>query len=262
MSAEQAGPGFGAGMLAILRSAGFLLGKPRAWPFAAVPAALLVGLATVLVALSVHFIQPAVAGWFPASSQWYWRMGRGFVSWLVTILAGVLGFFVALAATPPLSGPALEHLVELEERELNVSKRQPIGFMAEIWCGLKAQAAAAIFCGPLLALLWVVDVVFPPASVVTVPLKVLVSSLALAWNLFDYPLTLRGVRLSERLALVVRHPGATLGFGAGCTLLFLAPCFGVLLLPVGVVAATNLVWQVLQADPSLAPSVPRKPASS
>lgn len=258
MTGEPARPGFGSGLLAVPRGAGFLVRSPRAWPFAAVPTLILVGLGTLLVALSVHFVQPAIAGLLPASSHWYWQMGRGFVSWLVTILAGVLGLLVAVAVTPPLSGPALERLVELEERALGVSRRQRIGFMAEIWCGLRAQAAAAMFCGPILVLLWLVELLFPPASVVTVPLKMLVAALALAWNLFDYPLTLRGVRLSHRLALVVRHPGATLGFGAGCTLLFLAPCFGVLLLPVGVVAATNLVWQILEADPSLAPDVPRR----
>jgi CysZ protein len=258
MSGEQTRPGFGSGIVALVHSAGFLARRPRAWPYALVPAAILVALASLLVALSVHFVQPAIADLMPAPSHWYWQMGRGFISWLVTILAGVLGLLLALAVTPPLSGPALEHLVELEERELAVSQRQPIGFLAEIWCGLKAQAAAAMFAGPLLVVLWIVDLLFPPASVVTVPLKLLITSLALAWNLFDYPLTLRGVPLRGRLALVVRNPGATLGFGAGCTILFLAPCFGVLMLPVGVVGATRLVWQLLEADPGLVPSLPRR----
>ncbi len=251
-------PGFGAGLAAVYRGAGSLLGSPRAWPFAAVPAVILVVLATLLVALSIHFVQPAIAGLMPSSASWYARLGRGFVSWLVTVLAGLLGLFVALVLTPPLSGPALEHLVELEERKLQVSRRRPIGFLAEIWCGLKAQAAAALFGAPLLVVLWVVELAFPPASVVTVPLKLLVTSLALAWNLFDYPLTLRGVRLRQRLVLVNKNPGATLGFGIGSTILFLAPCFGVLLLPVGVVGATRLVWQLLETDPTLAPELPRR----
>lgn len=257
MSEPTSRPGFGTGLVELFKAAGFVVRTPRAWPSALVPAAVLVALGTALVALSIHFIQPAIAGLMPASSRWYWELGRGVLSWLVTVLAGVLGLLVALAATPPLSGPALEHLVELEERELGVRPREPIGFLAEIWCGLKAQAAAALFGGPLLVLLWIVDLVFPPASVVTVPLKLLVSSLALAWNLFDYPLTLRGVRLRARLTLVRRNPAATLGFGAGCTVLFLAPCFGVLLLPVGVVAATRLVWHILEADPTLVPELPR-----
>jgi len=258
MSGEQTRPGFGSGIGATVRGAGFLARSPRAWPYALIPAAILVALGTLLVVLSVHFVQPAIADLMPASSHWYWQMGRGFISWLVTILAGVLGLLLALAATPPLSAPALEHLVELEERELGVSQRQSIGFLAEIWCGLKAQAAAAMFAGPLLVVLWIVDLLFPPASVVTVPLKVLVTSLALAWNLFDYPLTLRGVPLRARLALVVKNPAATLGFGAGCTVLFLAPCFGVLMLPVGVVGATRLVWQLLEADPTLLPTLTRR----
>lgn len=256
-------PGFGAGFVAIVRGGRFLVGNPRAWPFALVPAAILIALSTLLVGLSIHFLQPAIAHLMPAASSWYGRMGRGIVSWLVAILAGALGLLLAVIATPPLSGPALERLVDLEERELGATKRQPIGFPAEIWCGLKAQAAAAIFATPLLVLLWVVDLLFPPASIVTVPLKLLVTSLGLAWNLFDYPLTLRGVSLRERLRLVAKNPAATLGFGTGCTLLFLVPCFGVLLLPVGVVAATRLVWQLVDSDPSLvslpAPAHPPTP---
>jgi uncharacterized protein involved in cysteine biosynthesis len=43
-----------------------------------------------------------------------------------------------------------------------------------------------------------------------------------------------------------RHFSAVLGFGAAFTLVFWVPCFGTLMLPVGVAAATALYWAALR----------------
>ena len=196
-------PGFTTGVATLFRSAGFLLNTPRSWPLALVPALVLLALAALFVALAIYSrparrsqagcpTRPAGTGVWAGG----WCRGLGRFS------PACWAALIALAATPPLSAPALERLVELEEQKLGVSPRQPIGFLAEMWCGLRAQAAAACFAVPLLTLLWIVDLAFPPASVVTVPLKMLVASLSLAWNLFDYPLTLRGVRMRDRFSLI------------------------------------------------------------
>ena len=114
----------------------------------------------------------------------------------------------------------------------------------------------ALLAGPLLAVLWVVDLILPLVAVVTLPLECVVVSAALAWNLFDYPLTLRGMRMRDRLALLNQHWRPTLGFGLTFSVLFWIPCFGVVLLPVGVVAATDLVWAILRSDPRAAATLP------
>jgi CysZ protein len=103
-----------------------------------------------------------------------------------------------------------------------------------------------------LLLLWIADLLFPPAIVVTLPLKLLVAAFSLSWNLLDYPLTLRGVRMRDRLRLFRAHKRTTLSFGVGFAVLFWLPCFQVVMLPVGVVAATRLVWQLLDYSPELA----------
>jgi CysZ protein len=126
---------------------------------------------------------------------------------------------------------------------------------------MRAQAFAACFAVPLLTVLWVVELFVAPAVFVTVPLKLIVTAFSLAWNLFDYPLTLRGIRMRERLRLVLAYKGAALGFGLGFALLFWFPCFGVLMLPVGVAGATRLVWQIMRADPNVLPSIERQGAS-
>jgi CysZ protein len=147
--------------------------------------------------------------------------------------------------------------VVAQERALGVPERAPLGLLSEIACGVRAQACAALFALPLLTLLWVLDLVLPAAAIVTVPGKFLVAAFALAWNLFDYPLTLRGVRMRDRVRIVRRYKSFSLGFGAAFALLFLLPCCAVLLLPVGVVAATRSVWTLLLHDPDLLPKISR-----
>jgi CysZ protein len=241
-------------MVSVFRGLGFLLSRPSTWPWALVPAVVLVSLGTLLVWASLGWLRPALRSF----------VGSGFggevVSWTITLIAALLGLMIAVLITPPLSGPALERIVAIQERELGVPARGELGLLSEIWCGLRAQLFAAIFALPSLFLLWLLEISFPPAAIVTAPLAMIVVSLSVAWNLFDYPLTLRGVRMRDRFALVMTHKRACLGFGAAFAALFWVPCFGVVLLPVGVAAATRLLWQLLDADPSLLPSLARSTA--
>jgi CysZ protein len=226
---------------------------PRAWPWAWVPTLVLLLLLGLLVHACVAWLQPAIRGWLPEAESGIGRVGASALSWLATALAALLGALLALAATPPLCAPALERIVGLAEDEAGVARRQPIGWLREMWCGLRAQLASAVVAAPLVSIFWVVELLFPPAAVVTLPLKLLVVSLALAWNLFDYPLTLRGVRIRERVRLLGRSWRIVLGLGAVFAVLFWLPCFNVALLPLGVAGATRVLWRVIAADPDALP---------
>jgi CysZ protein len=256
VSAPSLPPGFWAGAASVFRGVAFLFRTPAAWLPAMVPATVLLAFTAVFVWLSVSQVEPLVASWLPSPREWYAKLGVEFLSWLAAALAALLGFVLALAVTPPLSSPALEKVVALRERDLGVPERPPLGFWQEVWCGLKAQVSVALLAGPVLVLLWLLDLLFPIAAVVTVPIKCVVVSAALAWNLFDYPLTLRGVRMRGRLALINAHWRPTLGFGLAFSVLFWIPCSSVLLLPVGVVAATEVVWGILRSDPRCAARLP------
>jgi len=251
-------PGFAEGFAALFRAVADIARAPRSWPYALVPALILSGLSVAFAALALYWVGPLVKGWFSDPETWYAEASR----WLAALLSAALGVLVALALTPPLSAPALERIVALIERQLGVAPRTPLGFFSEMVCGLRAQFWAFLVAGPILAALWLVDLFVAPAAVVTMPLKAVVASLALAWNLFDYPLTLRGVSVRARLALLVRNKRAVAGFGAAFAILFWVPCFGVLLLPVGVAAATRLLWRILRARPELLPDLPRSSLSS
>ena len=70
-------------------------------------------------------------------------------------------------------------------------------------------------------------------------------ALTVAWNLLDYPLSLQGFPARARLRLIRRHAGAAFGFGLCFAGLSLVPLAAVVLLPVGVVAATQLAHGML-----------------
>lgn len=262
VSPDRKSAGFVAGVGSLFSATRFVVGTPATWPFALVPGLVLAVLGAGFVWLSVAWVRPAVAGSMPDATSWYGQLGIQLVAWSSAVVSGVLGLLVAIVLTPPLSGPALERLVTLQESGLGVPARRHVSWLAEIWCGARAQLAAALVAWPLLGLLGIIGFAVPPAAAITTPLAYLVGALSLAWNLFDYPLTLRGVRLRDRLALARRHPGATIGFGGAFATLFVVPCLNILLLPIAVVAATRLVWRLLDEDPALAPALERAPLSS
>jgi uncharacterized protein involved in cysteine biosynthesis len=59
---------------------------------------------------------------------------------------------------------------------------------------------------------------------------------------------LRGIGARQRFQLMKRHLGLVLGFGTAFALVFWLPCCSVVMLPVGVVAATQLLWQIERAS--------------
>jgi uncharacterized protein involved in cysteine biosynthesis len=127
--------------------------------------------------------------------------------------------------------------------------RAPLGFFAEMGCGAQAMLLSLAFTLPLIVGLTLLGLVVPPLLIVTTPLKLLIGVLGVAWSLFDYPLTLRGVPASQRLQLMGRHFSAVLGFGTAFSLLFWLPCLGLVMLPIGVAGATRLYWEIQRSTP-------------
>lgn len=251
-------PGLKAGLGSIFSGFGFLLKTPRTWGYSLVPAILLVVTSMFFIWVAIAWIRPWISGWLDFGSGWFAETASLVLSWLAGIIAAFAGVFLSLVVTPPLSGPALERIVAQKEQALGAPPRADLGILAEIWCGVRAQAFALIFAIPILSLLWIIEIFVAPAVFVTTPLKVIVSAFCLAWNLFDYPLTLRGIRMRDRFALVMGHKSAALGFGLAFALLFWFPCFGILMLPVGAVAATSLLWRMLEHDATLLPQIARR----
>jgi uncharacterized protein involved in cysteine biosynthesis len=238
--------GFWRGFVAPFGAARWLLGQPPAWPWMLVPALVFLLLEVAFVAVSFQFLRPWV-GEQLAHVDWLPKALALGASWLATLLAAVLGWLVAMFLSPMLSAPALERIVGLTEVELRAPARAPLGFVAEFWCGARALLSSLAITLPLVLALTLLELLLPPFAVVSFPLKLLLGVLGVAWGLFDYPLTLRGIGARQRFHFMRRHFPVVLGFGCTFSLLFWLPCFGVLMLPVGVAAATRLYWEIERA---------------
>jgi uncharacterized protein involved in cysteine biosynthesis len=235
--------GFWRGFTAPFRAARRLLALPQAWPWLVLPAFVFLLLEIGFIALSVRFLRPwlgerlAQVGWLPDA------LAFG-ASWLVTALAAVLGFLLSMFLAPVLSAPALERIVGITELDLRAPSRTALGFFAEFSCGARALLTSLALTLPLVLALSLLELLLPGFSLVSLPLKLLLGALGVAWGLFDYPLTLRGIGARERFRFMRRHFAPVLGFGSAFSVLFWLPCFGVLMLPIGVAAATQLYWEI------------------
>ena len=112
---------------------------------------------------------------------------------------------------------------------------------AGLLASLKIAAFTLIVGGIVLCGLFFVDLMFPPATIVTVPLKFVFCGWLFAWDLLDYPLGLRGLGVRDRLHWVRRNLGAFTTFGIATTMAIIVPGTVLLLLPMGVAGATQLV---------------------
>jgi CysZ protein len=240
-------PGFGAGVGAVFAGFGTIARTPSLWPWALVPVLVLALLEFAFIALAFAFARPWVESVLPNASGQWGKIGVSAVGFLAVAVLAVIGWFVAVPLAPPLSAPALEHIVRRVETELGVPPRASIGFFRELGCGFRAMAGGAAVGVPILALLWLAEFVVPPAAIVATPAKFVVSSLFVAWGLFDYPLTLRGVGFRERLRLMRENFACVLGFGLAFLLVFWVPCCGIALLSVGAAAATRLTVEIERA---------------
>jgi len=239
-------PSFWEGATALPRGVRFILERPRCWPAAATPVVVLILLAVPILWLSIGQFGPWLGtALFPHASSWYAQSARLILSWIAAAAAALVGLWLALLLSPALSAPALERLVRARELELGAPPRPARGFWFEMRCGLEAQIGGLLLALPLWLLYWVLASLLPGAGLVLFPLQVLPLALGLAWNLLDYPLTLRGIGFRERWALLRSRPAPILGFGVGLALVFWIPGAPLVLLPAGVVAATDVAWRLL-----------------
>jgi CysZ protein len=168
---------------------------------------------------------------------------------LLALAAVVLAIVIGVSLAQPLSGWALDGIVRAQERELGVAPatKPPLlatmlGSLASAWFGL----AVGI---PLIVVLTLAAWAFPPAGLVTVPLRVVIAAVLLAWDLLDYPLASHGLGVVARLRWCADHFSAVVGFGLAALLLFAVPGFGLLALPCGVAGAVRLVAYRGPPDP-------------
>jgi CysZ protein len=239
---KRAALGFFAGVRAVLGGVGFVVSRPSVWPLAAVP---------VLVAMvvfggllfGVAYVADHVAGslastsaGFGFSTAEYW--GVHLALWIVGV---VVSFVLAMSLAQPLSGPALEAIARRQELALGGKAWPNQPFLRGIGRSIGVTVTALAIGLPVLGVLSLITLMFPPLSVVTVPLKFLVTGLLAAYDLLDYPFSVRGRGVGERIVFVREQVWAVLGFGVTIAALLLIPLVGLFILPFGVAGATRLL---------------------
>lgn len=240
-------PGFFHGVRALLGGFGFVLGTPSVWHLAAVPVVVALALTTGLAYGGVDLASRHLPASVLAGAGATGVLGSVLATLLkivaylaIVIVAALVGFGLA----QPLSGFALEGIVRRVEARLGAPAWTPPTFFQGLARSLQSVLVAAAFAAPVFAVLIVIGLVVPGAGVVTVPLKLLVTALLAAWDLCDYPLSIRGLPMGERVRRVRRHVGAMLGFGFGIALVGLVPGAIVLVLPAGVAGAARLMVEI------------------
>ncbi len=232
------------GIAAFLGGVGWVVTTPRIWPRATVPIATALVLIAALGVLGVH---GAMTVTHRALGD---GLGAGFVGLLLAITAVVLALVVGVALAQPLSGWALDGIVRIQEEGLGIAPAAGPPFLATMLASLASSLLGLAIGVPLIVLLTLAAWLFPPAAVVTIPVKAVIAALMLAWNLVDYPLASHGVGIGARLRWCARNLGAFVGFGLAALLLFAVPGFGLLALPCGVAGAVRLVAAGREGRPS------------
>ena len=233
-------PSFFDGTRALFGGFAFIVRTPAAWPLALVPVAV-AGLATAILGAGASaLVVPKVSAWLTPRSTLLATVAEVVAVVLLVIVAALAG----LAVAQPLSGPALNRIVRRVEAQVGAPPWPDTGFVEDISRALQSMLIGYAFGLPFLALLAIVSFFFPPAVVVTFPLKLVVLALLFAWDFCDYPLSIHGLSVADRVALVVRHARAMVGFGLGIALLSLIPCAALLVLPIGVAGAARLMRQI------------------
>jgi uncharacterized protein involved in cysteine biosynthesis len=148
---------------------------------------------------------------------------------------------VALSLAQSCSGFALEAICRAQEQDLTGRASPAIPYWASLWRNLKVITITLVVGGGIMFVLFTIAFLFPPAAVVTVPLKFLISGWFMAWNFLDYPLGLRGMGVRDSLGWIGRHFTAVTVFGLTWWSLVLFPGAVLFLLPMGVAGATRLV---------------------
>lgn len=237
-------PGLVAGAGAMLGGLGIIVKTPALWPLALVPAAIGTAIAAGLSVVAIGWIPKLVAQWL---GQGHATLGV-IAGVLATAIAVVLAVVVGFGLAQPLSGFALEKIVHHVEATEGATAWPQTSFFVNLKRSLVSVAVSWAFGLPVLALLMIVNVVVPPAVVVTVPLKLVVVALLVSWDLCDYPLSIRGVPIRERVAFMGRNASAMVGFGFGLALISLLPCALFLAIPAGVAGATRLIATIERAE--------------
>lgn len=241
VEAHESSLGIGAGLSAFAGGIGFVIGTPRVWLYSLVPMVVMV---FVTILLSVLFVWGGLAltGWVVGQPESTWaRIGVWLVNAMVVLLSLLVAAIAALSVAQPLSGFALEAVSHAQQLALTGKAPPTQPLLRAMFNTAKIVFLTLLVGTPLLAILFIITLLFPPAALVTIPLKFVLCAWLLAWDFLDYPMGLRGMGLRARLIWVRRNLDAFTTFGICWAMLVIIPGIVLIVLPMAVAGATRMV---------------------
>jgi CysZ protein len=203
----------------------------------------LLGLSLLPVLLTLIAIGSIGAASIYAAGRYFGGELRLITQALVLLAVLLLGYVIYLPLARVLLAPFSEalsrraHLVATGAR----MSRPAGGWARAMLEGLKLVLLQMVVGVLALA----ASLIFPPIGA---PIGVLTAIFIVGLDYLDVPLSARGLKLREKLALVWRHKSAAAGFGLAGYLLLLIPIVNLFSLPVGVIGATLLATRLPQTS--------------
>jgi uncharacterized protein involved in cysteine biosynthesis len=181
------------------------------WGHVALPLVLNAGLAVGAGWLAVRLVRQRLGAELTASA--------GLVADVALfVLAAVVALLLFLVVQPVISAPFVDLLSEKVERIVR-GQAPSAGLLRSAWQALLHGALKTMLY--LLAL--VLTLGLGAATGVGGVIGACVYALFLAYDGFDYPLARRAVSFAGKWRYLVLHPGQTLGYCVGASLLYLVP---------------------------------------
>jgi uncharacterized protein involved in cysteine biosynthesis len=201
--------GFFRGLWAPFRGAAFVA-RHRLWHYLVIPlllnAALIVGAVILGVRVGRRWLGTGAIGSSLPATVGLW------------VIASVLGLVFFVVTQPLLGAPFVDALTEKVESVVR-GQHPKIGFWLSTWRALLHGALKLVCYAIALVLVWALATLTGVGGGV----GALLSALLLAYDGFDYPLARRGAGFGAKWRYLLLHPGQTLGYCVGASLLYLIP---------------------------------------
>jgi CysZ protein len=201
--------GFFRGLWAPFRGVAFVA-KHRLWHYLVLPLLLNAALITGAVILGVRVGRRLLGTGSLATS-----VAATIGLWLI---AAVLGLIFFVVAQPLVGAPFVDALTE--KTELIVRGQHPrVGFWRSAWKALLHGGLKLLCYLTALVLVWALTMLTGIGG----GIGAVLSAVLLAYDGFDYPLARRGAGFGGKWRYLLLHPGQTLGYCVGASLLYLIP---------------------------------------
>ena len=213
--------------------AGFpvLLRHPSLLALSLIPIILTLGALVAIVSSSVMIVGWVITPDLPPFSNNLRHLAQA----LVFLVALFVSYLIYLPLARVLLAPFSESISRRTRKVLGLKPElAAVGWSRAMWEGAKVVALQVL----IFLIGFGIGIAFPP---IAGPVGLLLAICFVSLDYLDIPLSVRGLKLSEKLGVMRRNKSLAAGFGAAGYLTLIIPIVNLFSLPVGVIGATILI---------------------